>query len=140
MSCSFARWLYSQPAGILRMLAHALFLFLFGASRAVYKSKWAIFIKWCDAHKVDFRSPSVSQIADFLLYLFKGNGSRRRACSWIGRSLSKPWKLGIKFRFCIMPTEEFSTRSVGAVLYFPSLSYHTGRILKWIICYQPFPS
>ena len=41
------------------------------STRAVYKSKWTIFIKWCDSHKVDFRSPSVSQIADFLLNLFK---------------------------------------------------------------------
>ena len=28
-------------------------------------------VKWCDSHEVDFRSPSVSQIADFLLHLFK---------------------------------------------------------------------
>ena len=41
------------------------------STRAVYKSKWTIFLKWCDSHKVDFRAPSVSQIADFLLYLFK---------------------------------------------------------------------
>ena len=41
------------------------------STRAVYKSKWAVFVKWCDAHKVDFRSPSVNQIADFLFYLFK---------------------------------------------------------------------
>ena len=41
------------------------------STRAVYKSKWAIFVKWCDSHKVDFRSPSVNQIAEFLLYLFK---------------------------------------------------------------------
>ena len=41
------------------------------STRAVYKSKWAIFVKWCNSHKVDFRSPSISQIADFLLYLFK---------------------------------------------------------------------
>ena len=41
------------------------------STRAVYKSKWAIFVKWCDSHKVDVRSPSISQIADFLLYLFK---------------------------------------------------------------------
>ena len=41
------------------------------STRAIYKSKWAIFVKWCDSHKVDIRSPSVSQIADFLLYLFK---------------------------------------------------------------------
>ena len=42
-----------------------------GSTRAVYKSKWAIFLKWCASNKVDFRSPSVNQIADFLLYLFK---------------------------------------------------------------------
>ena len=34
-------------------------------------SKWAIFVKWCESHEVDFRSPSVNQIADFLLHLFK---------------------------------------------------------------------
>ena len=36
------------------------------STRAVHKSKWAIFVKWCDSHEVHFRSPSVSQIADFL--------------------------------------------------------------------------
>ena len=36
----------------------------------MYKSKRAIFVKWCDSHQVDFGSPSVNQIADFLLYLF----------------------------------------------------------------------
>ena len=41
------------------------------STRAVYKSRGTIFVKWCDSHKVDFRSPSVNQIADFLLYLFK---------------------------------------------------------------------
>ena len=42
-----------------------------GSTRAVYKSKWAISVKWCESHEVDFRSPSVNQIADFLLHLFK---------------------------------------------------------------------
>ena len=41
------------------------------STRTVYKSKWAVFVKWCNSNKVDFRSPSVNQIADFLLYLFK---------------------------------------------------------------------
>ena len=41
-----------------------------GSTRAVYKSKWTIFVKWCKSNKVDFRSPSVNHIADFLLYLF----------------------------------------------------------------------
>ena len=40
-------------------------------ARAVYKSKWSIFRKWWQSHEVDFRSPSVNQIADFLLHLFK---------------------------------------------------------------------
>ena len=42
-----------------------------GSTRAVYKSKWAVFVKWCESYEVDFRSPSVNQIADFLLHLFK---------------------------------------------------------------------
>ena len=36
------------------------------STRAVYKSKWAIFVKWCEENKVDFRSPTISHIADFL--------------------------------------------------------------------------
>ena len=41
------------------------------STRAVYKSKWAIFVKWCEENEVDFRSATLSNIADFLLYLFK---------------------------------------------------------------------
>ena len=41
------------------------------STRAVFESKWAIFLKWCESHEVDFRLPSLSQVADFLLFLFK---------------------------------------------------------------------
>ena len=41
------------------------------STRAVYKSKWAIFVRWSESNKVDVRSPSIVQIADFLLHLFK---------------------------------------------------------------------
>ena len=41
------------------------------STRAIYKSKWAVFVKWCGSSKVDFRSPSVTHLADFLLYLFQ---------------------------------------------------------------------
>ena len=41
------------------------------STRAVCKSKWAIFVKWCESNQVDFRAPSLKQVADFLLYLFK---------------------------------------------------------------------
>ena len=42
-----------------------------GSTRSVYEAKWTIFTKWCLSNKVDFRSPPVKFIADFLLYLFQ---------------------------------------------------------------------
>ena len=41
------------------------------STRAIYESKWSVFVRWCEEHKVDFRSPSIKQITDFLLYLFQ---------------------------------------------------------------------
>ena len=41
------------------------------STRFVYKAKWAVFVQWCKAHQVDFHSPSVEQITDFLLHLFQ---------------------------------------------------------------------
>ena len=41
------------------------------STRAIYESKWSVFIRWCEEHQVDFGSPSIKQIADFLLYLFQ---------------------------------------------------------------------
>ena len=41
------------------------------STRSVYEAKWAIFTKWCISNQVDFRSPPVKSVADFLLYLFE---------------------------------------------------------------------
>ena len=41
------------------------------STRSVYEAKWAIFMKWCISNQVDFRSPPVKSVADFLLYLFE---------------------------------------------------------------------
>ena len=41
------------------------------STRAIYESKWSIFVKWCESHEVDFGSPSLNQVAEFLLFLFK---------------------------------------------------------------------
>ena len=35
------------------------------STRTVYKSKWALFEKWCREDSVDFSTPSVKQISDF---------------------------------------------------------------------------
>ena len=42
-----------------------------GSTRSVYEAKWTIFKKWCLSDQVDFRSPPVKSVADFLLYLFQ---------------------------------------------------------------------
>ena len=39
------------------------------STRTVYKSKWALFEKWCRENSVDFSTPSVKQISDFFIYL-----------------------------------------------------------------------
>ena len=42
------------------------------STRTVYEAKWSVFVRWCETSQMDFRSPSVKQIADFLLHLFQG--------------------------------------------------------------------
>ena len=42
-----------------------------GSTRSGYEAKWTIFTKWCVTNQVDFRSPPVKSVADFLLYLFE---------------------------------------------------------------------
>ena len=41
------------------------------STRSVYEAKWTIFTKWCFTNQVDFRSPPVKSVADFLLHLFE---------------------------------------------------------------------
>ena len=41
------------------------------STRTVYEAKWAVFVRWCESSQVDFRSPSLKQIADVLLHLFQ---------------------------------------------------------------------
>ena len=40
-------------------------------TRSVYEAKWTIFTKWCLSNQVDFRTPPLKAIADFLLHLFQ---------------------------------------------------------------------
>ena len=41
------------------------------STRSVYEAKWSIFTKWCISKQVDFKSPPLNSVADFLLYLFE---------------------------------------------------------------------
>ena len=41
------------------------------STRTIYKSKWALFLKWCRENSVDFSTPSVKQISDFFMYLYQ---------------------------------------------------------------------
>ena len=41
------------------------------STRTSYKSKWALFEKWCRESSVDFSTPSVKHISDFFVYLYQ---------------------------------------------------------------------
>ena len=41
------------------------------STRTIYKSKRALFEKWCRENSVDFSSPSMKQISDFFMYLYQ---------------------------------------------------------------------
>lgn len=41
------------------------------STRSCYDAKWLTFTRWAAEHDVDSTSPSISQIADFMLFLFE---------------------------------------------------------------------
>ena len=41
------------------------------STRTIYKSKWALFEKWCRENSSDFSTPSVKQVSDFFMYLYQ---------------------------------------------------------------------
>ena len=41
------------------------------STRTIYKSKWAIFEKWCRENLVDFSTASIKQVSDFFMYLYQ---------------------------------------------------------------------
>ena len=41
------------------------------STRTIYKSKWTLFEKWCRENSLDFSTPSVKQISDFVRYLYQ---------------------------------------------------------------------
>ena len=49
------------------------------STRTVYEAKWSVFVRWCETSQVDFRSPSVEQISDFLLHLFQEKNLQPRS-------------------------------------------------------------
>ena len=55
------------------------------STRAVYKSKWAVFERWCAEHALEVRSVSIKDITDFFMYLFSELKRRRVQLKVIGR-------------------------------------------------------
>ena len=41
------------------------------STRTIYRSKWALFEKWCRENLVDFSTTSVKQVSDFFMYLYQ---------------------------------------------------------------------
>ena len=46
--------------------------------RTIYKSRWALFEKWCRENLMDFSTPSVKHISDFFMYLYQDLNSAPR--------------------------------------------------------------
>ena len=70
-SCMAPRATAIKEQGISEAVAARIEATQRGSTRSVYEAKWDVFTKWCITHKVDFRSPPVKSVADFLLYLFE---------------------------------------------------------------------
>ena len=41
------------------------------STRTIYKSKWALFEKWCRENSMDLSTPSVKQVSNFFMYLYQ---------------------------------------------------------------------
>ena len=50
------------------------------STRSVYKATWSFFVRWCNDNKMDFRCPTIKQIADFLLHLFHDKKLQPNRC------------------------------------------------------------
>ena len=59
------------------------------STRIIYKSKWALFEKWCRENLVDFSTPSVKQVSDFFMYLYQTGALR--SLMVIGQPLLTLW-------------------------------------------------
>ena len=40
------------------------------STSAVYDAKWTVYVRWCESREIDPLSPSIPQLADFLVFLF----------------------------------------------------------------------
>ena len=71
LSCMAPRASIIQEQGFFSEVAARIEAPQRSSTRAIYKSIWAISVKWCSSNDVDIRSPSMNQIADFLLHFFQ---------------------------------------------------------------------
>ena len=69
--CLVSRSGQLQEQGFSVEVAERIAALQWSPTRTIYKSKWALFEKWCRENSVDFSSPSVKQISDFLMYLYQ---------------------------------------------------------------------
>ena len=60
------------------------------STRTIYKSKWALFEKWCRENLVDFSTPFVKQVSDFFMYLYQDQNRPPSTFMVTGRPLLTP--------------------------------------------------
>ena len=80
-ACMAPRAFAIQQAGFSEEVARRIEAPQRRSTRVIYESKWAVFVRWCEEHKVDFGSPSIKQIAhrsSFFSYFRKNISNRAR--------------------------------------------------------------
>ena len=50
-----------------------------------------VFVRWCEASQVDYRSPSTKQIVDFLLHLFQGKNLQPSTIDGYRSAMADKW-------------------------------------------------
>ena len=57
------------------------------STRTIYKSKWALFERWCREHSVDFSTHSIKQVSDFFIYLYQDLNRRPSTIDGYGTAI-----------------------------------------------------
>ena len=112
------------------------------STRTIYKSKWALFEKWCRENSVDFSTPSVKQISDFFMYLYQDLNRRPYTIDGYRTAIVGSWAHRANILLIMRTFIGCSPVSTGIALKVPEISL-SGTFLfialmhpiQWTIAY-----
>ena len=106
------------------------------STRTIYKSKWALFEKWCRENSVDFSTPSVKQVSDFFMYLYKDSTPLPSMVT--GRPLLTLWAQWGTILHKVQTFTGYSAVSTGIIPKVPGI-FQNGTFLLFSMSSQKHP-